>query len=70
MRLNAEALKGQRPELARKHPDRIALMHGGKVQGIFQSLREAEAEGVKRFPNRMFSLHELTSRPRRVGSVA
>jgi hypothetical protein len=70
MRANAEALKAKRSELVSAHPNAFALMHGGEVLGVFPSLEEAEAAGLKLYPNRLFSLHELTTRPRRVGGLA
>lgn len=70
MRTNAAALKAERAKLVRKHPNAFVLMHHGKVCGIYASLKEAEAAGLKRYPNRMFSLHELAVHPKRVGSMA
>jgi hypothetical protein len=70
MRSNAKALEAERSELVRVHPNAFVLMRGGKVRGIYPSLEEAEAAGLKQFPNRLFSLHELSTRPRRVGGLA
>jgi hypothetical protein len=70
MQLNTEALVALRPRLVQEHPDAFVLMHGGKVRGIYASLADAEAAALKRYPNRLFSLHELSTRPRRVGGLA
>jgi hypothetical protein len=69
MQSNAEALKATRAALVRKHPNTFVLMHDRKVRGIFPSLEEAEAAGQAQYPNLLFSLHELTTHPRRVGSL-
>jgi hypothetical protein len=70
MRANARALEVVRANLVTRHPDSVALMRAGKVVGIFASAQLAQAEGIKRFANRLFSLHELRAHPRRAGNLA
>ena len=67
---NTRALEALRADLVARHPNSVALMRGGKVIDIFPSAQLAQAEGLKRFRNRLFSLHELRAHPRRAGNLA
>lgn len=67
MRANEQALEAERAKLVRKHPNEFVLMRAGEVVGFFASLEEAQAAGMRRFRNRLFSLHELRAQPHRVG---
>jgi hypothetical protein len=43
------AYERYRAQLERDHPDKIALIHGDDLVGVFDTLLEAMAEGRRRF---------------------
>ena len=58
---NYRAFQAELPELLRKAPGRFALLHDEEVVSIHDRLQDAWKEGVGKFPDRRFSVQEITN---------
>lgn len=45
------------------HRDELALMRDGKIVGFYATPRQALEEAAERFPDRIFSIQEVTDEP-------
>ena len=45
------------------HRDQLALMRGGKIVGYNDTPRQALEAATERFPDRIFSIQEVTDEP-------
>jgi hypothetical protein len=45
------------------HRDQLALMRDGKIVGFFETPRQALEAATERFPDRIFSIQEVTDEP-------
>ena len=46
-----------------EHRDELALMRDGKIVGFYATPRQALEAAVERFPDRIFSIQEVTDEP-------
>ena len=46
-----------------EHRDQLALMRDGKIVEFFDKPADAYRAGVERFPDRIFSIQEVTDEP-------
>jgi hypothetical protein len=58
---NYRAFQAQLPELLKKAPGRFALLHDERIVSIHDRLQDAWREGAARFPDRRFSVQEITN---------
>lgn len=45
------------------HRDQLALMRDGKIVGFYRTPREALEAATEQFPDRIFSIQEVTDEP-------
>jgi hypothetical protein len=50
-----------------EHRDELALMRDGNIVGYFKTPKEALRAAVERFPDRIFSIQEVTDEPLDLG---
>lgn len=51
------------PDLIRTHAGKFALMKDGKIVTFFDTARDALVAGEKLYPDRLFSIQEVTRAP-------
>lgn len=56
---NYEAFEAMLPLLLQTHKDEFALLRNREVTGFYQSASAAQLEGLKLFPDRMFSVQKV-----------
>ncbi len=52
------------------HRDQFALMRERRVVGFFETPDDADLEGAKRFPDRIYSIQQVTDEPVQLGVYA
>jgi hypothetical protein len=60
---NYEAFKKLLPQIQADHGGKFALMHDREVIDLFDTARDAYVTGMRLYPDRMFSIQEVTSTP-------
>ena len=64
---NLEFFKGKLPELQKDHRNRYALLHGQKIIGIYDTIRDAQTTGNTLYPDKMYSVQKVTDTPMELG---
>lgn len=59
---NYEAFRKVLPRLLKEHPGEYALLREGQAVGYFETPGEALADGDRRYPDRLFSVQQVTDR--------
>ncbi|MGF1550202.1 MAG: hypothetical protein ACFBQW_06685 [Sphingomonadaceae bacterium] len=60
---NYDAFVRMLAEILPAHRDQLALMRDGEIVGYFDTPGEAYREALKRFPDQIFSIQEVTDEP-------
>lgn len=64
---NYEAFQEMLPELMESSPGKWALLHDRQMVEVFNTSAEAVAAGEVRYPERCFSIQEITTHPISLG---
>lgn len=64
---NYDALMRMLTTLLPEHRDQLALMHDGRIVEFFDTPKEAIEAAYARFPDRVFSIQEVTDEPLDLG---
>lgn len=67
---NCDAFLKVLPDLMKTDAGRVALMRKEQVVGIFQTIEAALRAGGARFPDRMYSVQEVTDEPLDLGVLS
>ena len=59
---NYEAFQGLLPELMQTSHGKWALLHNKEVEAVFDTAIDACVAGEKLYPNKLFSVQEITER--------
>ena len=59
---NYEAFQSLLSELMQTSPGKWALLHGRKVEAVFDTATDACIAGEKLYPDNVFSIQEITER--------
>jgi hypothetical protein len=65
--LNYDAFMTMLPSLLDEHRNQEALMRNGRIVGYFDKAIDAYRAGIKRFPDGIFSIQEVTDEPIHLG---
>ena len=60
---NYDAFARMLSSIIAEHRDELALMREGKIVGYFATPRQALEAAAERFPDRIFSIQEVTEEP-------
>lgn len=64
---NFDAFRTLLPELMATNAGRYVLLRHRQVADVFDDMASALTDGMRRFPDQLFSVQEVTSRPADLG---
>lgn len=64
---NLEFFQQKLPELLKDHKNRFALLHDRSISGIYDTIRDAQTAGEKLFPDKRYSIQQITDVPINLG---
>lgn len=64
---NFAAFQKLLPDLLKSHNGKFVVMREAKVDAVFDTARDAMVYGVKRFPDGLFSVQEVTDKKADLG---
>jgi hypothetical protein len=67
---NFDCLQRQLSEILPEHEGQYALMRDGRIVGYFDNVRAALTEAANAYPDRIFSVQEVTAEPVDLGAFS